>query len=133
MNYTWSHSIDNVSAVANFIASSNGFGWICDVQRPRECRANSTFDVANEVNGNFIYDLPFGRGRAIAATTPYWANEIIGGWEISGLPTWRTGQAYNAYSNAYITSFANNAPATLTGNPSLLRAKVQHQGGTGQQ
>ncbi|HTB97421.1 MAG TPA: carboxypeptidase regulatory-like domain-containing protein [Terracidiphilus sp.] len=128
LNYTWAHSIDNVSAIANFIASSSGYGFICDVQRPRECRANSNFDVANEINGNFIYELPFGRGKDFANTVPYWANEIIGGWEVSGLPTWRTGVAYNMYSNAYITSFANNAPATLVGSPALLQAKVQHKG-----
>jgi hypothetical protein len=129
LNYTWSHSIDNVSAIANFIASGNGYGFVCDVQRPRECRGNSNFDVTNIFNGNFIYELPFGRGKAIGATVPYWANEIVGGWEISGLPTWRTGNAYNAYSNAYITSFANNAPATLVGSPALLNAHVH--GGNG--
>jgi len=128
LNYTWAHSIDNVSAIANFIAASSGYGWICDVQRPRECRANSTFDIANEINGNFIYELPFGRGRNFGATIPYWANELVGGWEISGLPSWRTGQAYNMYANAYITSFANDAPATLVGSPALLHADVQHQG-----
>ena len=132
LNYTWSHSIDNVSAIANFIASSSGFGFICDVQRPRECRGNSDFDVRSDFNGNFIYELPFGRGKSIGATMPLWANEAVGGWEISGLPTWRTGEPYNATSNAYIASFANNAPATLIdpGQMGLLKAKVN--GGHGQ-
>ncbi len=129
LNYTWSHSIDNVSAISNFIASSQGFGWICDVQRPRECRGNSEFDVANYLNGNFIYELPFGQGKTFAATIPFWANEIVGGWEISGLPSWHTGNAYNMYSNAYVTSYANNAAATLLGSPALLKAKVN--GGKG--
>ena len=129
LNYTWSHSIDNVSVVANFIASSNGFGFICDIQRPRECRGNSDFDVTNYFNGNFVYALPFGRGRAIGASMPFWANEAIGGWEISGLPSWHTGNAYNAGSNAFVASFANNAPATLLGSPALLKAKVH--GGEG--
>jgi hypothetical protein len=130
LNYTWSHSLDNLSIIANSIAASNGFGWICDVQRPRECRGNSDFDVTNYFNGNFIYELPFGRNKAIAATAPLWLNEAIGGWELSGLPSWHTGVAYNASANAYITSFANNAPATLLGPTGLLKAKVH--GGEGQ-
>ncbi len=128
-NYTWSHSIDNVSVPANFLASSQAYGYICDVTRPRECRGNSDFDVTNYFNGNFIYELPFGRGRSFAASLPLWANEAIGGWELSGIPTWHTGLPYNALSNAYIASFANDAPATLIGSPGLLKAKLQ--GGQG--
>ncbi len=130
LNYTWSHSIDNVSIIANSIASSNGFGFICDVQRPRECRGTSDFDAAGVFNGNFIYDLPFGRGRTFGATMPFWLNEAVGGWTISGLPSWRSGLAYNASSNAYITSFANNAPATLIGQTGVLKTKLH--GGNGQ-
>jgi hypothetical protein len=129
LNYTWSHSIDNVSTIANSIAGSNGFGFICDVTRPRECRGNSDFDVTNYFNGNFIFELPVGRGKAIATSAPYWLNEAIGGWSISGLPSWHTGNAYNAASNAYVAGFANNAPATLLGSAGLLRAKIQ--GGEG--
>jgi hypothetical protein len=129
LNYTWSHSIDNVSLPANSIADTNGFGFICDVNRPRECRGNSDFDVTNYFNGNFLYALPFGRGRSIGATTPYWANEIIGGWEISGLPSWHTGNAYTVYSNAFVAGFANDAPATLTGPIALLKSHVH--GGEG--
>ena len=76
LNYTWSHSIDNISIIANNIAASTagfGFGFICDVQRPRECRGNSDFNVASELNGNFIYDLPFGRNRTIGAN-----NAVLG-------------------------------------------------------
>jgi len=129
LNYTFSHSIDNVSLIANSIASSNGVGFICDVQRPRECRGNSDFNIASELNGNFIYDLPFGRNRMFLATIPNWANEFIGGWLISGLPTWHSGVAYNATANAYITSFANDAPATLIAPPGAMNIKIN--GGKG--
>jgi hypothetical protein len=129
INYTWSHSIDNVSIIANSIASSNGTGFICDIRRPRECRGNSDFDVTNYVNGNFIYELPIGRSKSIAATAPYWLDEVIGGWELSGLPTWHTGAAYDAQSNAFVTSFANDAPATLIG--SIGKLKTEINGGKG--
>lgn len=128
LNYTWSHSIDNVSAPANFVAAAEGFGYICDVARPRECRGNSDFDATNMISGNFIYELPFGRGRAIGTTAPYWLNEAIGGWRLSGLPTWHTGYAYTVYSNAYVAGFINNAPATLTGPAAILQTHVQHAG-----
>lgn len=129
LNYTWSHSIDNVSIVANTPALG-GYGFICDVVRPRECRGNSDFDVTNYVSGNFIYELPVGRGRSIGATMPFWANEIVGGWEVSGIPSWHTGNAYFASANAFVAGYANDAPAILTGNPALLKSDV-HKGAGG--
>jgi hypothetical protein len=129
LNYTWSHSIDNTSVIANAPAIG-GYGFICDVVRPRACRGNSDFDVTNYLSGNFIYDLPFGRGRMFGAGAPYWLNEAIGGWSISGLPSWHTGNAYTVFSNAFVAGYANDAPAILTGNISDLKAKIN--GGNGQ-
>ena len=74
LNYTWSHSIDNVSLIANQ-AAYGGYGFICDVLRPRECRANSDFDVTQYFNGNFIYDLPFGRGKYFGSGASRWLDE----------------------------------------------------------
>jgi Carboxypeptidase regulatory-like domain len=121
LNYTWSHSIDNVSLVANSYAF-NGTGFICDVLRPRLCRGNSDFDVSNYLNGNVLYQLPFGRGRDFAATIPRWADEAIGGWELSGLPIWHTGTAYMANSVAFLMSYSNEDPAILTGSTAPLKS-----------
>lgn len=129
LNYTFSHSIDNVSVTANTPAYG-GYGFICDVLRPRLCRGNSDFDVANYVSGNFLYQLPFGRGRAIAATAPWWANELIGGWELSGLPSWHTGNAYFASADAFVAGYSNDAPATLTGNAAYVKPHVNKQNGS---
>ncbi|WP_263355859.1 carboxypeptidase-like regulatory domain-containing protein [Acidicapsa ligni] len=124
LNYTWSHSIDNTSFTANSPAGGLTVGYLCDVNRPRECRGNSDFDVSNYLNGNFIYALPFGRGRAIGATVPWWLNEAVGGWAVSGLPSWHTGNAYNISSNAFVAGFSSIAPATLVGPSGLLKAHV---------
>ncbi len=126
LNYTWSHSIDNVSLPAETPALG-GYGFICDVLRPRECRGNSDFDVTNYLNGNFIYDLPVGRGQAVGSTAPLWLNEVIGGWSLSGLPTWHTGNAFFAAANAYVAGYANDAPAILTGPIADLKMNI-HKG-----
>lgn len=114
LNYTWSHSIDNVSVIANAPAIG-GYGFICDVLRPRQCRGNSDFDVNQYLNGNFIYEMPFGRGRTFGADSPFWLNEVIGGWDLSGLPTIHSGNTTFATSNAFVAGYANDAPAILTG------------------
>jgi hypothetical protein len=126
INYTWSHSIDNVSQKANSYAYT-GYGFLCDILRPRICRASSDFDVANYINGTFLYQLPFGRGRDFAANIPWWANEVVGGWELSGVPTWHTGTPFMANSLAFLMSYSNEDPAILVGNIGDMKSKVTKQ------
>jgi hypothetical protein len=123
INYTWSKSIDNVSVTANTVAYG-GYGFVCDVNRPRECRAPSDFDNRHVISGNIMYDLPFGRGKAFANTIPFWADEAIGGWSLSALPTWHTGFPYFARSSAFVAGYANDAPAVLTGSMNNLKPHV---------
>jgi hypothetical protein len=40
---------------------------------------------------NFIYQLPFGRGRAMLGNAPRWADLIAGGWEIAGIHSYYSG------------------------------------------
>lgn len=130
-NYTWSHSIDNVSAQANFIAASEGFGFICDVTRPRECRGDSDFDVRHQITSDFIVDLPVGRDKRFLSNSSVWVNELIGGWGVSGTPAWRSGLPYNAVGSAFDAGYANNAPVILTGNIHDLSSHI-HKASNGQ-
>jgi hypothetical protein len=123
LNYTFSHSIDNVSIIANSPALG-GYGFICDVLRPRTCRANSDFDVTHTITGQFLWEIPVGRGRQFAATAPLWANEIIGGWDISGIPSIHSGNTTFASANAFVAGYANDAAAILTGNIADLQSHV---------
>jgi hypothetical protein len=114
-NYTWSHSIDNTSEYANQNGFYAGTGFICDYYHPRACRGDSDFDVRQTINSYFTYQLPIGRGKTFASSISRWADEAIGGWEISGIPSYRTGVALSAMSNAYIASMYNNVAATWYG------------------
>jgi hypothetical protein len=130
LNYTWSHSIDNTSLSANGNALFSNSGFICDVLHPRACRGSSDFDVRQELNGDFTYELPIGKGRTFANDAPHWLDEIIGGWAVSGIPTYRTGQAITPYSDAYLASFDNQDPAIFTGtNRGDLKIKPNLENG----
>jgi hypothetical protein len=123
-NYTWSHSIDNTSVSANANALFTNSNFICDVVHPRACRGSSDFDVRQEINGNFLYELPFGRGKAYGANMSRGLDEVIGGWSFSGLPYYRTGLAVSATADAYLASFDNLDIAIFTGSKADLKAKV---------
>jgi hypothetical protein len=124
MNYTFSHSIDNVSITSNTIASNSGVGYVCDATNLRICRGNSDFDITHIINGNFIYELPFGRGKLLGRSVNSTVDRFIGGWSISGVPTWRSGIAFTSLTGAYLMGYANNAPAIFNGDTSAIAVDV---------
>ena len=125
VNYTWSHSIDNQSTVANTVTSG---GLICDASDLRACRGNSDFDIRHLVNVNGIWELPIGRGRMIAGNAPGWLNTIIGGWEVTGIFTARSGLPFSlatvSWPRSFIFDGANGVPTILEGDLSVLRASI---------
>jgi hypothetical protein len=122
-NYTWAHSIDNVSLIANGIAFG-GYGFICDAAHPRECRGNSDFDTTHYISSDFTYSLPFGRGRTFGGKLPLALDELVGGWDVSGIPRWNSGPAYSTVSSAFVAGYANDAPAIFNGDTAALKHRV---------
>lgn len=84
-NYTWSHSIDNGSA-AESGAGGQGAS-IQDVFNPGAFRGSSDFDIRHNINANFMYALPVGKGKLLLREAPGWVDAIVGGWQISSI--WR--------------------------------------------
>jgi hypothetical protein len=74
---------------------------------------------------NFIYQLPFGKGRPLFASAPGWANAIIGGWEISGVHSYYSGQFLTPLwtgPDPTGTAFTSSrTPANVTIRPDHLR------------
>ena len=133
LNYTFAHSIDNTSATANNIFGTNNFagGLICDVTNLRVCRGNSDFDVTHIVSATGIWELPVGRGRQFYSTIPGWLNQIVGGWQLSGIDSWHTGFAFSSVANAFPLSFDNNVPAIFNGDTAAIATHIHTDPATG--
>jgi hypothetical protein len=129
-NYTLSHSIDNNSQTSNNNALYNYTGIICDATQPRACRGDSDFDVRQIITADFAYNLPFGHNQRFYGASGTLANELIGGWSVSGIPSFRTGLPIDVLSDAFLASFAAEDPAIFTGNKKDLKASVNNAQGT---
>jgi len=57
-------------------------------------RAISGFNIRHKFVGSYIYELPFGIGRRWASGGRA-LDILIGGWQLNGITTMRTGMVYN--------------------------------------
>ena len=124
-NYTWSHSIDNGSA-----AEGNLFNNTDDPDDFTEDNANivntfrrdqsigsSDFDIRQQFNVNFLYELPFGRGKQFGGSVGSAMNRLIGGWQLSGLMRYRTGLPFDiANGSRWSTNFYGSGRALINGD-----------------
>jgi hypothetical protein len=54
-------------------------------------RGPAAFDVAHTLTVSWVYELPFGTGKALGGGAPRAIARLISGWEISGIALFRTG------------------------------------------
>jgi hypothetical protein len=99
-NYTLSKSFDEASAaerVGPYEGTGgtgddlNGGGIVINAWNPLSLRGLSDFNAYNQVNGNVVYRLPFGKGQMFEAGAPPLLNGLIGGWHVSSVFRWTSG------------------------------------------
>lgn len=95
-NYTFGKSIDDGSSAGGDKNVLTAVGGQTDGQvafgAPRYLdRSVSTYNQTHVIHGSYIYDLPFGRGRAIGNSMWKPLDLIAGGWTTSGTITLDSG------------------------------------------
>ncbi len=120
VNYTWSHAIDNQSSIANTVVG----GLICDLRNLRVCRGNSDFDIRHLFNANWIYELPFGRGRSFMSDSGGVVDAIVGGWSFTGIFVARSGLPFSTTTGSFPVGFSFNSPAVIDGDATALEGQV---------
>ncbi|MCL5289056.1 MAG: hypothetical protein M1453_13815, partial [Acidobacteria bacterium] len=91
LNYTLSKSLDMSSSVerngiaAGFSGTGGYTGSTINTWEPNLEYSFSDFDMRHQLNLNWIYELPFGKGRAFGSNWNKTLDTILGGWEFSGI------------------------------------------------
>jgi hypothetical protein len=108
-NYTWSHAIDNGSG-----SESSGGSNIQNAFVPNQGLGPADYDARHTINANAVIELPVGKGKSLFGNAPMWVDEIIGGWQVSTLFTFRTGNPITcSANNQYNTNYDNSAYCIL--------------------
>lgn len=101
-NYTFSKSID-IGSNAERINEFEGFGFasqIINSWAPNQLRGVSDFDMKHQINTNWVYELPLGRGRRYGTGMNRFMDAVLGGWGISGIFHWTSGLPFSMGSGA---------------------------------
>ena len=118
LNYTYSKSID-IGSNAERINHFQGSGFASQVLNswsPKQLRAPSDFDTTHQINANWVYQLPFGRGKHFGAGMSRWLDAVVGGWTVSGLWRWSSGYPFSISSGfGWATNFDEQSLAVLVG------------------
>jgi hypothetical protein len=117
-SYTWSKSIDDQSNGTDTAAASGQYPQ--DPRNPGLDRGLSSFDVPQRFVGSFVWELPFGRGKAFASRLPGAVNGLVAGWQISGVITAQSGSPFSVLMNcADVNAQGNNCRPNRTASGEL--------------
>jgi hypothetical protein len=88
--YTYSKSLDDGTAW-NSSVGANAPGFVMYPPNTRLDWGLSTYDVRNAAVINGTYELPIGRGKALARNVSGAVDKLVGGWSIGGIGTFQSG------------------------------------------
>jgi len=118
-NYVFSRSIDDGSAAENadlFLNEGQVNGQIPNAFNVRAGRALSDFNLRHNFNGDWVYQLPFGRGKTFGSTLSGPLNAVLGNWQFTGALRWHSGfplTPRNGFN--YATNDFQPGPGTIFG------------------
>ena len=128
-NYTYSHSIDNISFFANSQGDTGiGSGVGLDLRCHQAARMPGPLRLRHEATLFDRRNLPvtLRQGKNVPGNGILnWANDLIGYWDLSGVASFHSGEPWATTSNAFVASYSNDAPAIFTGSdPSVIKTHV---------
>jgi hypothetical protein len=123
-SYTFSKFMDNTSGT-NGWAQANSVP-IRNYYNLAEEKSVDAADIPNSVVISYIYELPFGKGKKLGDNFNAVTNAVVGGWQITGVSTFKQGFPIGVTGGANNTSsFGGNQRPDLVGQPKLSHPTLQ--------
>jgi hypothetical protein len=108
-NYTWSKILSNTDTVTGYLeraaSGSSNVGIIQDWTNLGSEKSLISQDVPHRFVVSYVYDLPIGKGKKLAAGATGVTDKLISGWSLNGSTTFQKG-----YPVGFITLTNGLAP-----------------------
>ena len=119
-SYTWAKSLDTRSFDPTLTVVGTGNAATAgstpfDINNRRLNYAVSDFDRRHAFQTNWVYDLPFGKGKRFLGNATGVTEKIIGGWEVTGLGRITSGRPFTVFSGTNTVSNVNQSTANCNG------------------
>ena len=83
-------------------------------------------DIPHSLVVSYIYEIPVGKGKKIGSNMNAVANAVVGGWQLTGVSTFKSGIPIGVTGAANNTgSFGGNQRPDLIGDPTLQHQTIQ--------
>lgn len=113
VSYTFSKFLDNVEG-----AQSWAVGGSTSPANNYDLAAEKSVDASNtpqSLVATYIYQLPIGKGRAIGSGFNRKTDAVLGGWELSGVETSRSGPPVHVSGSNWNSYGGNPRPDVISG------------------
>jgi hypothetical protein len=135
LNYTYSKSQDANSNAERVNEYENGggsavaySGQVVNAWMPNQLYSVSDFDTTHQINANWVYDSPFGRGKRWGGGTGKLVDGVLGGWQFSGLTRWSSGFPFSISTYAFPTNYQQDSKSVLLGAAPRTGAFIDSNG-----
>jgi hypothetical protein len=124
-SYSWSKCLTNTLGYFGSYGDEEGIGesqtqatqnFFQDEYNPKGDYGRCTTDVASYLGGYAVYNLPFGRGKAIGSSVNGVVNQIIGGWQTALNLTMHSGFGITPFAGSYMGDSNPKSASYLTGS-----------------
>ncbi len=125
--YTYAKLISNTDTLTNWLEPSSP-GGIQDSNNLKAEKSLSADDARNRLVVSYVYDLPFGHGRAFLSSSKI-AEYTVGGWGLEGVTTLMSGFPLSFRTNQNLTnSFGGGSrPDYVAGCQKTTSGSAQHR------
>jgi hypothetical protein len=118
VSYTFSKFLDDTGGTADWAYVGNDTTY----RNPFDPRMDKSVDGSNIKHSlvvNYAYALPFGRKGRFANHVNGATDAVIGGWQLAGITSAKSGFPLHIGNNGTVAPFQGNAYADEVGNPKL--------------
>jgi len=119
-SFSYAKSIDNGSG----LRAQNGDGGVSNDYDLTTIRGLSAFDFRRNWTNSLLYELPFGKGKAMLGNASRAVDAIVGGWQLGTILTLQDGFPLNAGCGSNLQNGGDGCYPDATGiSPQLPRGE----------